>query len=188
MAFWQAPITDLRDQASLVRRYRYGMIQVSQGELVAVRPRLFPKLASPETIWWGIWTHRHRSGDSCWLYYNQPRGFGNFLALKFVFSTARCSFASFRRAIFLLDEIAAIKGSDALLCDASNLRISDRLLHRWGWQQHTSSRRRRNFIKRFYGDYSTAQEKTAQVNTVQVNTVQVNADEMKSNLAFHNLD
>jgi len=56
----------------------------------------------------------------------------------------------------VLDEIARIKRSDALLTDASNLRISDRLLARWGWVPHTSSRWHRHHIKRFYGNYPPA--------------------------------
>ena len=39
--------------------------------------------------------------------------------------------------------IARLKGSDAILCDASNLRISDRLLARWGWTPHAASLGRR---------------------------------------------
>ena len=56
----------------------------------------------------------------------------------------------------LLNEIARIKRSDAILCDAWNSRMSPRVLHRWGWEPHTSSRWHRNYIKRFYGCYPKA--------------------------------
>jgi hypothetical protein len=39
------------------------------------------------------------------------------------------------------------------LTDVSNLRISDRLLRRWGWEAHCPSRWHRHFIKRYYGTY-----------------------------------
>jgi hypothetical protein len=52
-----------------------------------------------------------------------------------------------------LDEIARIKGIDALVCEAWNLRLSDRLLRRCGWERHVLHSRRRHFIKRFYGRY-----------------------------------
>jgi hypothetical protein len=75
------------------------------------------------------------------------------LALTYVLSTRQCRLATFKGALDVLDEIARLKGTDALLCDAANSRISDRLLSRWGWQSHCPSRWHRNFIKRFYGVY-----------------------------------
>ena len=56
-------------------------------------------------------------------------------------------------ALATLDEIARIKGSDAILTDAANFRISDRSLRRHGWERHTKARYHRNYIKRFYGQY-----------------------------------
>jgi hypothetical protein len=50
--------------------------------------------------------------------------------------------------------LAELKGTDAILCDAANTRLSDRLLVRLGWAAHKPQRRRRNFIKRFYGVYA----------------------------------
>jgi hypothetical protein len=71
-------------------------------------------------------------------------------------SSRDCTLATFRGALDVLDAIARIKRSDAILCDACNGRISDRLFARWGWVPHTSDRRHRNFIKRFYGEYGEA--------------------------------
>ncbi len=98
--------------------------------------------------------HQRARGDRLWLYYNQPRRHPKFLALKFVVSTRNTSWASMVRALEVLDEIAQIKQCDALLCDAANLRLTPRLLAREGWEPHTRSRWHRNYIKRFYGDYS----------------------------------
>ncbi|MGC4004762.1 MAG: hypothetical protein QM811_17260 [Pirellulales bacterium] len=52
-----------------------------------------------------------------------------------------------------LDAIARLKRSDAIVCEAANFRLSDRMLRRHGWERHTTSRYRRNYIKRFYGEY-----------------------------------
>jgi hypothetical protein len=75
------------------------------------------------------------------------------MALKYIVSTAGTSYATFRAALVELDRIAELKRSDALLCDAANTRLSDRLLARFGWEPHAPARWRRNFIKRFYGVY-----------------------------------
>ena len=154
MSFLFTTVTDLERDADVLRRRRYGMIEMARGRLVGIHLRPWPKLVSlPEIIWIGTPFHRKTDGDRCWLYYNQPFRHRNFLALPYVVSTAKGSLASFHGALIILDEIARIKRSDAILCDATNQRISDRLFKRWGWEPHLPNSRRRHFIKRFYGEY-----------------------------------
>ena len=105
---------------------------------------------------WGSRRHRERPGDRCLLYYNQPRRHPNFLALKYIVSHRDCTLATVQRRVDVLDEVARIKRSDAILCDVWNARISDRLLARWGWEPHSPSRWHRHYIKRFYGVYPAA--------------------------------
>lgn len=137
-----------------LQRQRYGVIECSGGRLVAVHLRRWPKLVSWPELWpVGPAYHARGPADRCWLYYNQPRRHPNFLALRYVASTQGASYATFRAALAALDALAALKGTDALLCDAANTRISDRLLKRQGWVAHKPQRWRRNFIKRFYGEY-----------------------------------
>lgn len=147
-------ITNLRDGADALARRRYGVIEVIDGRLAAIHLRPFPKIISlPEALWLGSWHHRFLTGNRCWLYYNQPLGHSNFLAIKYMISARDCTFATARAAMIVLEEIARIKRSDAALCDVSNQRISARLLAREGWEQHCLSSPRRHFIKRFYGEY-----------------------------------
>ena len=61
--------------------------------------------------------------------------------------------ATLRLGLAVLDEIARLKQSDALLCQVSNWRISAELLGRAGWVRHCPSRWHRHYIKRFYGVY-----------------------------------
>jgi hypothetical protein len=150
-------ITDRDADREKLLRGRYGVIETAAGELVAVHLRPWPKLLSwPEV--WPVGDDYHARGDSdrCFLYFNQPRRFSNFIALKYIVSTHGASYASFRAALETLDRLAELKGIDALLCDAANTRISDRLLRRFGWAPHKPQRWRRNFVKRFYGVYPTA--------------------------------
>jgi hypothetical protein len=141
-------------QCEAVRAGRYGMIEISCGRLVAIYLRPWPRIVSVvETDWLGRRWHERCPGDRCLLYYNQPRRHSNYLALKYVVSQRDCTLATFRRAATALDEVARIKRSDAILCDAWNERISDRLLAREGWQPHKPQRWHRNYIKRFYGVY-----------------------------------
>ena len=96
---------------------------------------------------------RHREGDRCLLYFNQPRRFQNFLAVKYIVSSRGAGYATHRRALEALDEVARIKGVDAMLCDLANRRITESMMRRWGWEPHKPSLWHRHFIKRFYGTY-----------------------------------
>ena len=147
-------VTDLVRQAEILRVRRYGVIEMSAGRLVGVHLRPWPKMISLPEVWWlGGWSHYRLQGDRCWLYYQQPHSCPDYLALPYVVSGSRGSLASFHGALEVLDEIARIKGSLAIVCDLTNTRISDRLLRRWGWDRHLLHSRRRHCIKRFYGDY-----------------------------------
>jgi len=147
-------VTDLASGAEVLRRRAYGVIEVVDGRFRRVLLRPFPKVVSaPKILLFGGWHHRHRGGDRVLLYYNQPGRFRNFLVLRYMVSSRQTGFGTCSRALAVLDEIARIKRSDALLCDVGNWRISDRLMARWGWQPHCPSRWHRHYIKRFYGAY-----------------------------------
>lgn len=153
MPLWQT-IDDLVANAALLRRRRYGVIEMEDERLKAVHLRPYPKVISVSgVVVLGGRVHNMTEGNRCWLYYNQPVWHSNFLVLKYVVSSHNGTLRTFRGALVVLDEIARLKRSDAILCEVANLRISDRLLHRWGWQPHVRSSRRRHFIKRFYGHY-----------------------------------
>ncbi len=146
-------IRDLETGQQRLRARRYGVIRMRHEAFDSVLLRPYPKIATLADVWWGNRHHENCAGDACWLYYNQPWGFDNFLALRYIVTSQGTSYAMFRGALRVLDYIARVKGSDALLCDVSNARISDRLLKRLGWEPHKPSQWHRNFIKRFYGEY-----------------------------------
>jgi hypothetical protein len=134
-----------------LRARRYGVIEVADGALRCIHLRPFPKVATFWEAWltqqWGL---TRRSGNCCWMYYNQPRRYPWCLTLQYVVSGRDTTFRTCRRAVGLLDEIARLKRIDTLLCDVSNARISDRLLHRWGWEPHAPMPWHRNYVKRLY--------------------------------------
>lgn len=150
MRRWFETVTDLADerQCDIVRRRRYGLIEISGERLHRILFRPLPKLAGPFDLPWSRLIHSSANGNRCWLYFNQPQGLDQFLALKLVVSSRQATFACFRGALTVLDEVATIKQTEAIFCDAAYWRISDRLLLRWGWQPHKPQRWHRNFIKR----------------------------------------
>jgi hypothetical protein len=153
---WFDTIGDLDSGRDVVRRRRYGVIEASCGRLVAVHFRPWPKVISLPEVFLAQGLRRRRwVGDRCRVYFNQPRRHQNFLSITFAISTHDCTLKTLHAAREALEAIAEIKQSDALLCDAWNARISQRLLERWGWEPHCPSRWHRNFIRRFYGRFSS---------------------------------
>jgi hypothetical protein len=150
---WFETITDLHANRALVRRRRYGVIEASRGRLIAVHFRPWPKLVSLPEVFLAEKLRTHCRGDRCRVYFNQPLRHSQFLSITFAVSSRECSLATLHAARAALETIAEIKQSDALLCEAWNTRISQRLMERWGWEPHCPSRWHRNFIRRFYGEY-----------------------------------
>lgn len=147
-------VTDLSVGAETLRRRRYGVIETRGGALARVLLRPLPTLFAWEEVWpAGGWRHASGPPDLCRLYYNAPRSAPGYLALRYVATTPGASYKTFRAALTVLDQIAEIRGSDALVCDAANHRLSDRFLRRMGWEPHKPELWRRNYIRRFYGVY-----------------------------------
>jgi len=146
-------ISDLTAGAEPIRRRRFGLIEMADGGFVRIGFRPWPKVSTAPGVLLGQWLHTRLPGDRLWLYFNQPSRFSNFLVLRYVVSRQQTSMGTLTRALDVLDEIARLKRSDALLCDVSNWRISERLMTRFGWERHCPSRWHRHYIKRFYGEY-----------------------------------
>jgi hypothetical protein len=147
-------IYDLHEGRDVLVRGRYGVIEAYGGKFQSIELRPLPKMLSWPEVWpVRLKFHGRGPADRCRLYYNQPLGLPNFLALKYIVSTDGTSYATFRAALAALDAVAAIKRTDAIVCDVANMRLSNRLMNRWGWEPHKPQRWHRNFIRRFYGQY-----------------------------------
>lgn len=144
-----AVVRDLATDTDRLRRRGCGVIETACGRLERIVLRPFPKIVTAlGSRVFGRLEHRLRRGNRCRLYFNQSRRFPNFLALRYVVTTRDADYATFRAALTALDDLARLKGIDALLCDAANLRLSDRFLARLGWVPHAPMPGHRNFIKR----------------------------------------
>jgi hypothetical protein len=154
MLLWPQTISDLAAGAARVRAARYGVIECAGGEFRRLWLRPWPALVSIDEVRiWGPLRRRFDSRDRCRLYYKQPLGHGDYLALQYAISGRGCTLATCLRALATLDAIARIKQADAIVCQAWNPRLSARVMARHGWSRHTSDRGGRNYIKRFYGEY-----------------------------------
>jgi len=150
---WIETTHNLNDAADLVRRRRYGVIRVEEGNFHSLTLRPWPKLISRleiETL--GRWKHR-RGGDQCRLYFNFPLSSPGFLTLAYVESTRQTTWKTLRRSLEVLDWVAEVRQANAIVCELSNEKITDKAMRRVGWEPHCEHLAGRHFIKRFYGEY-----------------------------------
>lgn len=156
MPFFQT-INDHKTNESTIRDRSYGVIDVRDQEIFAIHFRPYPKLISVAEIQCSkLWKKRSanfRHSDRVLLYYNQPLFHRNFLALKYFVSDYKTSLASIAVCLSVLDYIAMLKKTDAIVSEITNKRIKDRHLSHFGWEEHMQERRGRHWIKRFYGNY-----------------------------------
>ena len=147
-------IRDVVAEQETLRRRSYGVIEAVNGKLVRIQLRPWPKIASLLEAHWiqSMKSKRHQS-DVCRLFYNQPMSHRNFLALSYIESSLNTSLPTLFATLDVLDQIAYIKRSDALIAEVSNKRITDRALRRWGWERYVEHKPKRHWIKRFYGTY-----------------------------------
>ena len=145
-------VTEIARQTQQLEARRAGHIVVQGGRLVAVFGRWWPYLGNHIRAAWDQ-RFRQTEVDRCELFYHAPLSSPQFLTLSYIHSGERTSLASLYAATLVLDEIARIKRSLAIVCNVTNDRISDRLLARWGWETHCHAWSGRHFIKRFYGEY-----------------------------------
>ena len=75
------------------------------------------------------------------------------MVLEFVQSGPSTQLATFCGACQILDEVAKLRHSVAILAHVSTNAITDRLLRRWGWEPHAGNLAGRHWIKRFYDGY-----------------------------------
>ena len=83
---------------------------------VAVHLRPWPKSVSiAEIVTLGRWRHDRTRGDRCLLYYNEPWTCPGFLSLNYVVSTRDTTLKTALGALTVLDEIARLKQTDAIV-------------------------------------------------------------------------
>ena len=145
---------DLEQSSDLIAASPYGMIEASQGKVQFVQLRPWPKLVSGvEALWLGGWSHRRLQRDRAQFWYSQPMAHKNFLVLSYAVSEMGTTVLTLRAALRALDRVAELKRSDAILCQATNTRLTDRVMRFWGFERHLQHKKERHYIRRFYGEY-----------------------------------
>ena len=149
-------VTDLEQQTATLKNRAYGIIEIRDQEFHSVSLRPFPKVISRAAI---VQAEQKKEAndttslDRVQLFYNQPMFHKNFLALKYLHSTTNSSLPSIAVALSVLDYIAMVKRTDAIVSEITNDKIKDRHLKHFGWESHVPNSPKRHWIKRLYGKY-----------------------------------
>lgn len=159
--FGLRPVTHIAQQAELLQARRYGTIATQRGQLHAIYGRWWPHFGNLMQVLWEM-NFRTVAPDRCELFYHQSLSSPAFLTLSYVHAGYATSMATLYAAGLVLDEVARLRGADAIVSQVTNARISDRVLQRWGWEKHCPDWPGRHFIKRFYGRYPTVDPKWQQ--------------------------
>lgn len=150
------PVTRFSAQQNLLRRRQCGHIVVEHSRLVAIYARWWPYFGN---LLQAACDQRCRHQmDRCELYFHVPWTAPHFLTLSYIRSGIKTTPATVMAACKVLEEIAKLKNSVAIVSHITNDRISDRVMERWGWETHCPSLPGRHFIKRFYGKYPSVSE------------------------------
>lgn len=144
-------VTDPDGQATIVARWPAGKIVLANGKLIEIRCGIVSPRPSVARVWWAN-RLRRLPADHCVLHYRNPWR-SRYLVLDYLATGQRTQLSTVLGAGVVLDEIARIRGAVAIFAHLSTDAISDRLLHRLGWQPHCPRAAGRHWIKRFYDGY-----------------------------------
>lgn len=130
-----------------VRSWRYGEVELSDGEIVAIYPRWWPRVGSQWESWQDSYL-RTLPPDSCRAYYAFPRRAPGFMSVLYARSGPRTQYKTISRAARAMDEIAGIRDAQAIVCQMVSERGTERLMKRWGYVRHAFALGDNHYIKR----------------------------------------
>lgn len=139
--------TSVNGFADRIQTWHYGEIEVCRGELLAIYPRWWPKFASQWEAWRDSYLRRPPV-DVCRIYYAFPRRTPDYLTVIYAHAGPKTQLKTLFRGVRLVDEIAAIWKVKAIVCQATNARLNERLMRRLGYVRHAFSLGENHYIKR----------------------------------------
>jgi hypothetical protein len=126
---------------------RWGVIEVD-GEISAtVRNRRLPSLPS---LWdqWLDTRWRRLPENRVRIYFNHSRSSPDFLVLAYAQAGPNTRPGTLRKALSILERIAKQKQLQAIVCHATHVKLSDRVMRYFGYERHAMHLRGKHFIRR----------------------------------------
>ena len=126
---------------------RYGVLIVDGQGACILRRRYWPRWPSLWDQWFDERWRRLPRG-SLRLYFNQPRSAPGFMVLAYAQAGPRTSLATLRSGLKQLENIAVARRLQAIVCQATHRKLTDRVMGYFGYQRHALSLAGRHYIKR----------------------------------------
>lgn len=140
-------VNSIDGNADRIRSWNYGELELFDGKLLGIYPRWWPRIASE----WESFresTIRSLPTNFCRAYYAFPKRTPGFMSVLYALSGPNTQYKTLYRAVVVMDEIARLRDSHAIVCQMINLRASERLMNRWGYVRHALALGDNHYIKR----------------------------------------
>ena len=140
-------VSSVDGNSEKIRSWNYGELELSDGRLIRIVPRWWPRLGSQ---WEAFQDNYIRTlpVDFCRAYYAFPRRAPGFMSVLYAQSGPKTQYKTLYRAVVVMDEIAKLRDAQAIVCQTISPRASERLMNRWGYIRHAQSLGENHFIKR----------------------------------------
>jgi hypothetical protein len=140
-------VTDVSESAYQIKSWHYGEIELREGKLHRIYPRWWPRIGS---AWESMVDSyiRRLPEDHCRVYYAFPLRSPGFMSVLYAYSGPRTSYKTLLRGVTAVEEIARLRNVQAIVCQATNPRLNERLMSRLGYVRHAHSLGSNHYIKR----------------------------------------
>ncbi len=139
--------TCIEGNTDRVRSWHYGELELSNGKLLGIYPRWWPRHGSQWEAFQDSFI-RTLASDHCRVYYAFPRSAPGFMSLLYARSGPNTQYKTILRAVEVVDEIAKLKNTKSIVCQAVGIRATERLMNRWGYVRHATVLGDNHYIKR----------------------------------------
>ena len=140
-------VASVEGNVDRIRMWSYGELELSDGKLLRIYPRWWPRIASQWESFQDSYI-RNLSADFCRVYYAFPRRAPGFMSVLYARSGPKTQYKTLYRAVTVTDAIARLRNSDAIVCQTISPHASERLMNRWGYVRHAFVLGDNHFIKR----------------------------------------
>ncbi len=127
--------------------WRYGVVIVRNDREYAIHRRWIPRIPSRLEAWIDA-NWRRLPDNQLNLYYNAPFRCPGFLVLAYIRAGHHTSVETLRSGLSVLDEIATMKRMQAIVCEATNPRLTSRVMAYFGYIRHAHHLKGQHYIKR----------------------------------------
>ncbi len=126
---------------------RYGVVEVHNDRSYRIYRRLLPKMPSVWEAWLDAkW--RRLPENQLRLYYNVSYRCEGYMILAYAQAGQNTSVANFRTGLSVLEEVAKLKRLQAIVCHATNPRLTERVMNYFGYTRHATHLKGYHYIKR----------------------------------------